>query len=601
MAIVLARAPFRGQRIVRALVLLPLVLPPVVGGLALLYLFGRRGLLGPTFDFLGITIAFTTTAVILAQTFVALPFLVLSLEGALRSAGTRYEAVAATLGARPSTVLWRVTLPLVLPALVSGAVLSFARALGEFGATLTFAGSLQGVTRTLPLEIYLQRETDPDAAVALSLVLVVVAVIVVAVAHGAAEPARDPAEGCAVSLAFRCHGCGERGFDIALEVADGETLAVLGPNGAGKSTLLGLLAGLVRPDAGRATLGERTLFDFAEARQTWLAPHRRGVALLAQEPLLFPHLSVRANVAFGPRSVGHPGPTRAARAEHWLAETDTARARRPSSPASCPEARHSASPSRVHSRPNRGCCCSTNLSPRSTSRSRPPSGGCSRRVIADRTTIVVTHDALDAYLLADRVVVVGTRSHRRGGTHPCRARTAPCRVHRAARRGDSPDRSAHRIRSRHRRRRRDHRRRFEPSERRQRRSRVGDPAERRRRRARLRLRVDSRHRRAETLRRARRSARQRDCVWSRSAASVASEGTNVLHATVRDLEPHGDLVRVRTEWLSADVTPGRVADLDLAPGTRVVLSFAATDVDALPGLSDPVDSSCSVRLTTRSA
>ncbi|NEN07476.1 molybdate ABC transporter permease subunit [Diaminobutyricibacter tongyongensis] len=190
MALVLARTRFRGQRVVRALVLLPLVLPPVVGGLALLYLFGRRGLLGSTFDLFGITIAFSTTAVILAQTFVALPFLVLSLEGALRTAGTRFEAVAATLGARPSTVLWRVTLPLVLPALVSGAVLSFARALGEFGATLTFAGSLQGVTRTLPLEIYLRRETDPDAAVALSLVLVVVAIVVVAVAHGAAEPAR---------------------------------------------------------------------------------------------------------------------------------------------------------------------------------------------------------------------------------------------------------------------------------------------------------------------------------------------------------------------------------------------------------------------------
>jgi molybdate transport system permease protein len=185
MAAVLARVPFPGQRVVRALVLLPLVLPPVVGGLALLYLFGRRGMLGGVLD-----VAFSTTAVILAQTFVALPFIVLSLEGALRTAGTRYEAVAATLGARPSTVLLRVTLPLVLPALVSGAILSFARALGEFGATLTFAGSLQGVTRTLPLEIYLQRETDPDAAVALSLVLIVVAVVVVAVAHGAGEPGR---------------------------------------------------------------------------------------------------------------------------------------------------------------------------------------------------------------------------------------------------------------------------------------------------------------------------------------------------------------------------------------------------------------------------
>jgi molybdate transport system permease protein len=187
MAVVLARTDFWGQRVLRSLVLLPLVLPPVVGGIALLYTFGRRGLLGQTFEALGVTIAFSTTAVVLAQTFVALPFLVLSLEGALRSVGTRFESVGATLGARPTTVLRRITLPLVLPALLSGAVLSFARALGEFGATLTFAGSLQGVTRTLPLEIYLQRESDPDAAVALSLVLVVVAVVVVAVAHGVGE------------------------------------------------------------------------------------------------------------------------------------------------------------------------------------------------------------------------------------------------------------------------------------------------------------------------------------------------------------------------------------------------------------------------------
>ncbi|MBO1740969.1 ABC transporter permease [Leifsonia sp. TF02-11] len=185
MAIVLARVPFRGRGLVRAIVLLPLVLPPVVGGLALLALYGRRGLLEGA-----IPIAFSTPAVIIAQTFVALPFLVLSLEGALRTTGERYEAVAATLGAGPSSVLFRVTLPLVAPAIVSGAILSFARALGEFGATLTFAGSLQGTTRTLPLEIYLQRETDPDAAVALSLVLMAVAIAVVAVAHGAGEPLR---------------------------------------------------------------------------------------------------------------------------------------------------------------------------------------------------------------------------------------------------------------------------------------------------------------------------------------------------------------------------------------------------------------------------
>ncbi|MGA8852471.1 MAG: ABC transporter permease [Aeromicrobium sp.] len=179
MAVVLARSSFRGQNVLRSLVLLPLVLPPVVGGIALLYTFGRRGLLGETLDVLGLEIAFSTTAVVIAQTFVALPFLVVSVEGSLRTAGQRYDVVAATLGAKPTTVLRRVTLPLVLPGLLSGAILSFARALGEFGATITFAGSLQGTTRTLPLEIYLQRETDPDAAVALSLVLVAVAVLVI--------------------------------------------------------------------------------------------------------------------------------------------------------------------------------------------------------------------------------------------------------------------------------------------------------------------------------------------------------------------------------------------------------------------------------------
>ncbi|UUW92548.1 ABC transporter permease [Pimelobacter simplex] len=183
MAVVLARTEFPGQSLMRSFVLLPLVLPPVVGGIALLYTFGRRGLLGETIDVLGFQIAFSTTAVVMAQTFVALPFLVVSLEGALRTAGQQYEVVAASLGARPTTVFRRVTLPLVLPGLVSGAVLSFARSLGEFGATITFAGSLQGVTRTLPLEIYLRRETDADAAVALSLVLVIVAILVIGFAR----------------------------------------------------------------------------------------------------------------------------------------------------------------------------------------------------------------------------------------------------------------------------------------------------------------------------------------------------------------------------------------------------------------------------------
>lgn len=179
MALVLARSDSGLVRATRPLILLPLVLPPVVGGIALLYAFGRLGLIGEYLEAAGVQIAFTTTAVVLAQTFVSLPFLVIALEGAARTAGTGYETVAATLGARPSRVWWRVTLPLLTPGLVSGAVLAFARSLGEFGATLTFAGSREGVTRTLPLEIYLQRESDPEAAVALSLLLVVVAAVVV--------------------------------------------------------------------------------------------------------------------------------------------------------------------------------------------------------------------------------------------------------------------------------------------------------------------------------------------------------------------------------------------------------------------------------------
>jgi molybdate transport system permease protein len=194
LALVLARSDALAARIVRPLILLPLVLPPVVGGIALLYAFGRLGLIGKYLDAAGVHIAFTTTAVVLAQTFVSLPFLVIALEGAARTAGSRYEAVAATLGARPTTVWWRVTLPLLAPGLASGAVMVFARALGEFGATLTFAGSRHGVTRTLPLEIYLQREADADAAVALSMLLVVIAAVVVAAVGvrglRAGEPAR---------------------------------------------------------------------------------------------------------------------------------------------------------------------------------------------------------------------------------------------------------------------------------------------------------------------------------------------------------------------------------------------------------------------------
>jgi molybdate transport system permease protein len=184
LAAVLARSRSRVVRLARPVVLLPLVLPPVVGGLALLYTLGRTGPAGRLLElWFGVTVPFTTAAVVLAQTFVSMPFLVVSLEGALRTAGERYETVAATLGAAPFTAFRRVTVPLVLPGLGSGLVLAFARALGEFGATVSFAGSLQGTTQTLPLLVYQEREIDTDGAIALSLVLVVVAIVVIAVAR----------------------------------------------------------------------------------------------------------------------------------------------------------------------------------------------------------------------------------------------------------------------------------------------------------------------------------------------------------------------------------------------------------------------------------
>ncbi|RCW43602.1 molybdate transport system permease protein [Halopolyspora algeriensis] len=181
LAVVLARSRLRGLRVLRAAVLLPLVLPPVVGGLALLYLLGRTGPLGRLLeDAFGVTVPYTSAAVVLAQTFVAMPFLVVGLEGALRTSGARYERVAATLGAGPWLTFRRVTVPLLVPALGSSLVLTFARALGEFGATITFAGSLRGTTRTLPLAIYTTAQSDVDAAVAMSLLLVVIALLVIA-------------------------------------------------------------------------------------------------------------------------------------------------------------------------------------------------------------------------------------------------------------------------------------------------------------------------------------------------------------------------------------------------------------------------------------
>jgi molybdate transport system permease protein len=181
LAWLLARTTFPGQRLVRALVTLPLVLPPVVGGVALLLAFGRKGLVGQYLDqWFGFTLPFTTAGVVVAETFVAMPFLIVSVEGSLRGLDVRYDQAAASLGASRWFTFRHVTLPMLAPGIAAGAVLCWARALGEFGATITFAGSYPGTTQTMPLQVYLALQDDPNAAIALSLVLLVVSVAILA-------------------------------------------------------------------------------------------------------------------------------------------------------------------------------------------------------------------------------------------------------------------------------------------------------------------------------------------------------------------------------------------------------------------------------------
>ena len=319
-ALVLSRS-WRGVRAARILVALPLSLPPVVAGIALLAAFGRRSTLGALLSGAGLDIAFTTTAVVIAQVFVSLPFLIVTLESALRAREQGLDEMASSLGASPSRVFWQITLPTVLPGLGRGAALALARCLGEFGATLTFAGSMQGVTRTMPLQIYLARESDADLALALGVVLLGVAALVVALTETpwgriaslirstrpgrAAAPgapsapsseastalAGDAGEGADVRVAGTI---AERGWKVDAELRPGLVTAVVGHNGAGKSTLAQVIAGTLRLDQGSARIGERVVDDAA----TFVPARRRGVAMVSQAPRIFTHMSVLANVAF---------------------------------------------------------------------------------------------------------------------------------------------------------------------------------------------------------------------------------------------------------------------------------------------------------------
>ena len=336
-ALLLSR-PWRGVRAARILVALPLSLPPVVAGIALLAAFGRRSTLGALLGGAGLDIAFTTTAVVIAQVFVSLPFLIVTLESALRAREQGLDEMASSLGASPSRVFWQITLPTVLPGLGRGTALALARCLGEFGATLTFAGSMQGVTRTMPLQIYLARESDADLALALGVVLLGVAAAVVALTEtpwgrlssllSARQPSTRPGRACARDLPsgtgagvgalsvdcgrtltpasgsddagadaapVRVAGTVEaRGWDVDAELRPGLVTAVVGHNGAGKSTLAQVIAGTLRVDSGTVSIGERVVDDAA----TFVPARRRGVAMVSQAPRIFTHMSVLSNVAF---------------------------------------------------------------------------------------------------------------------------------------------------------------------------------------------------------------------------------------------------------------------------------------------------------------
>ena len=315
-ALVLSRS-WRGVHAARILVALPLSLPPVVAGIALLAAFGRRSTLGALLGGAGLDIAFTTTAVVIAQVFVSLPFLIVTLESALRAREQGLDEMASSLGASPTRVFWQITAPTVLPGLGRGTALALARCLGEFGATLTFAGSMQGVTRTMPLQIYLARESDADLALALGVVLLGVAAAVVALTEtpwgrlssllrvtrrgpasapaapsaAPSAPAGEESEGVAVRVAGTVAA---RGWDVGAELRPGLVTAVVGNNGAGKSTLAQVIAGTLRVDSGTVSIGERVVDDAA----TFVPARRRGVAMVSQAPRIFTHMSVLSNVAF---------------------------------------------------------------------------------------------------------------------------------------------------------------------------------------------------------------------------------------------------------------------------------------------------------------
>lgn len=430
LAWLLARVPFPGKAFVRSLVLLPMVLPPTVGGVALLLAFGRRGLLGPWLeDTFGITLPFHTSGAVLAATFVAMPFLVISLEGALGGLRPRYEETAASLGASPVRVFLTVTLPMVAPGLIAGAALTWARALGEFGATITFAGNLPGTTQTLPLQVYLLLQDSPEAATSVSLLLLAIAMIVLIALRGRwtgtpgdrrdlasraaatrpEEPAGSPPDilpeppagppAKASQERWPLHADVTGFTRLALDADPGTTIAVVGPNGAGKTTLLRALLGLTPRAHAALRLGDA---DVSE-----LPPHRRGVAWVPQDGALFPHLSALTNTAYGLRARGVPRAEARRAAQDWLDRLGVGKlAHRKPGQLSGGQAQRVALARALAARPRLLLLDEPLAALDQTTRARVRH--TLRGHLADfgGVCLIVTHDPVEAVSLADRVLVL---------------------------------------------------------------------------------------------------------------------------------------------------------------------------------------------------
>ena len=440
LALLLSRS-WPGVRLARVLAILPMTMPPVVAGIALLATFGRRGVFGAYLEAWDVPIAFTTTAVVLAQVFVAMPYLVVTLEAALRSRDTHAETTARTLGAGPWRVLTQVTLPLAAPALARGTALALGRSLGEFGATIAFAGSREGVTRTMPLAIYLEKESDTATALALAAVLIGLSFVIVGATnidwgrvashllprrglqehqdHDAAaseprgaqasasgggnrggESSRGSGRGQDLQVAFELP---ERDVVVDLKVEAGRTTALIGPNGSGKSTVCSVVAGLLDAENGQVVLGGRVL----DGPGGFVRSGRRQVALLSQDPGVFAHMSVLGNVVFALRcqGVSRAEATRRARAE--LAAVGAGHlASRPGGALSGGQAARVALARALATGPRLLVLDEPMAALDVTARQEM------RRLVARRcaeeglTLLLVTHDVLDLTALAEDVVVL---------------------------------------------------------------------------------------------------------------------------------------------------------------------------------------------------